>query len=107
MTFKEYKGRELTESDYKHLMKLQNNRAFERFREIMEDFQMRRAYNLISGHVSSDGMEHEKVLRSNELLKYCGAFDIWRDGFALVDKAGESLRVLKEEELAKKDETES
>ena len=105
MTFSEYKSRELTESDYKHLMKLQGNRAFERFREIMEDFQMRRAYNLISGHIT-EKKEHEKVLRSNELLKYCGAFDIWRDGFALVDKAGESLKVLKEEELAKKDETE-
>ena len=105
MTFEEYKGRELTESDYKHLMKLQGNRAFERFREIMEDFQLRRAYNLISSHISSDGMEHERELRSNELLKYCGAFDIWRDGFSLVDKAGESLKALKEEELNKKDET--
>lgn len=105
MRFEDYKSRELTESDYKYLMKLQGNRAFERFREIMEDFQMRRAYNLISGHV--EGKENEKVLRSNELLKYSGAFDIWRDGFALVDRAGESLKALKEEELRKKDDTKS
>ncbi len=107
MVFEDYKKRELTESDYKYLMKLQGNRAFERFREIMEDFQMRRAYNLISGHINPDSIEHERVLRSNELLKYSGAFDIWRDGFSLIDKAGESLKALKEEELRKKDETES
>ena len=107
MTFQEYKGRELTESDYKHLMKLQGNRAFERFREIMEDFQMKRAYNLIASHISPDKEQHERRLRSNKLLKYSGAFELWRDGFALVDKAGESLKALKEEELAKKDETES
>ena len=105
MTFAEYKGRELTESDYKHLMKLQGNRAFERFREIMEDFQMRRAYNLIASHISPDREQHEKKLRSNKLLKYSGAFEIWRDGFTLVDKASESLKVLKEEELNEETKT--
>lgn len=97
MTFKEYLDkRQLNEGQYKALIELGEDKNFQVFREIMEDFQMKRAYNLISGHITG-GMEHEKKLRNNELLKYAGGFQLWRKGFTLVDTASELLKVLKEE----------
>jgi len=98
MTFAEYKKeRQLTASDYKAFRNLASDKNFQRFREIVEDFQVQRAFNLISGHVHHENIVHEKKLRRNELLKYSGAFDLWKKVLDLVDNSADLLGQLEEE----------
>jgi len=99
MKFDDYKiDKELTESDYKALVKLSGNKDFERFRGIVEDFQIKRSFNLIAGHVHYQNITQERELRGNELLKYSGAYDLWQKMCKLVDNSKGSLEKLKEEE---------
>ena len=100
MTFKDLKElEELSESDYKLVGKLADNKGFKRLREIIEGFQMKRSYNLIAG------TEREKGDAIEELKDYRGGMKLWRKVMSIIDNSEEYINAINEETESKEDES--
>ena len=82
---------ELTIEDYKAFGRLSENKDFKRWVEEVNDFQLRRAQNLISG------TETEKGNSEEELKSYRGGYKLWKKALELVEKSTESIKLIEDE----------
>jgi hypothetical protein len=87
----------LTKTDYEVLKKLAATPEFERFREIIEEYQQQRAYNLMAGVSSENGTEYDELDRCR------GGFQLWIRAMGIVDNAVENLKELEKEHDTKAD----
>ena len=99
MTFENLKAlEELSESDYKLIGKLADNRSFSKLRDIIEGFQIKRSYNLITG------TEREKGDAIDELKDYRGGMKLWKKVMDIIDNSEDYINAINEESESKENE---
>ena len=88
----------LTIDDYKSFGRLSENKDFQRWVKEVDDFQLRRAQNLISG------TESEKDSSIEELKSYRGGHKLWKKALELVEKSTESIKLIEDEKGNRKED---
>ncbi len=82
---------DLKASDYQALKRLSKNKDFLKLVDIMKDFQLKRASNLISGSEATPGSAEE------ELKEYRGGARLWKKVIELVGLYVDSLIYIKKD----------
>lgn len=84
-TFPSFSGiaTKLEPADYKQFLKLSGNKDFSHLRKVVENYILRRAYDLISGKVNVAG---------DEVIYLRGVHDCWKAVTQLVDEAEERIK---------------